>query len=170
METDMAAASLTTRSGAVKAPFHALSPYARHFIVLLNALVYHIHAQGDLDRTDLSDAGYADRLEKAETEREKLYDILLDNLQMRATEPDAPLRRMSLLIATLIRGERASAFARYAALREDLAPFLHVHGDDPIAARHRDMLAAADKRISLMARLSCYRTQGAASVPELIAA
>lgn len=85
---------------------------------------------------------------------------------------DAPLRRMTLLIATLIREERASAFARYAALREELAPFLQVLGDDPIAARHKDMLAAADKRITLMAQMSCYCTEGASCAPvsELIAA
>ncbi len=169
----MAAAAFTTRSRAVKAPFHALSPYAQHFIVLLNALGFHIHAERLLDQTDVLDAAYVDRLEKAEEERGELHDVLLRNLKIPAVDAsDAPLRRMTLLIATLIREERASAFARYAELREDLAPFLRVLGDDPIAARHKDMLAAANKRITLMARLSCYCTEGAscAPVPELIAA
>ena len=158
----MAAATFITRAGAVKAPFHALSPYARHFILLLNALGYHINTERFLDCTDLSDAAYADRLETAETARGDFYDILLDNLKMPAVAAsDAPLRRMTLLIATLIRQDRATAFARYAELRQDLVPFLQVPGDGPIAARLREMLAAADKRITLMAGLSCYRQHGA---------
>lgn len=168
----MAAATPTTCPGPAKAPFKALTPYARNFIRLLNALVFHISAERDLDRTDLSDVAYADRLKTAEAERSELFSVLLRNLQMPAAKADMPLRRMTLLIATLIRQERASAFARYADLRDDLAPFLHVEGDGPIATRLRDMLAAADKRITLMARLSCYRTEGMAceTVPERVAA
>lgn len=158
----MAAATLTIRAGAVKAPFTALSPYARHFIVLLDALAFHIHAERLFDRTGLSDTVYADRLEAVDAARGDLHDVLLRNLEMpAAAASDAPLRRMTLLIATLIREDRASAFARYAELRQDLAPFLQVSGDGPVAARLRHMLAAAETRITLMAGLSCYRQEGA---------
>lgn len=168
----MANAFPTICPRAAKAPFTDLTPYARQFIALLNVLGYHINDERSLDRTALSEATYPNRLERTESTRSELYDVLLACLEARATEVDKPLRRMTLVIATLIREERGPAFSRYAELRNSIASFLEVPGDGPIATRLSEMLAAADKRIMLMAGLSCYRTEGATceSHTELIAA
>ena len=83
---------------------------------------------------------------------------------------DLPLRRMTLLGATLVREDRGSAFIRYEALKSEFAPFFVVTGGGPAADEVRAMLASAERRLTLMSRLSCYRTESAACEAELLAA
>ena len=146
-------------------------PLARCFIAMVAALDGHIHAERDLDRTALADPAYQRRLDRAETAGLRLYDVLAEITAMPAPDATtAPLRRMALIVATLVREGTATAFRRYAENRDDLAEFLAVPGDGRGDARVRHMIAAADKRIAAMAKLSLYRSDGAALQPEPIAA
>ena len=146
-------------------------PLARCFIAMVAALDGHIDAERDLDRTALADPAYQRRLDRAETANLRLYDVLAQLTAMPASDATtAPLRRMALIVATLVREGTAAAFHRYADSRDDLAEFLVVPGDGPVESRVRHMIAAADRRIAAMADLSLYRSDGETLQPEPIAA
>ncbi|WDA11819.1 hypothetical protein [Paracoccus marcusii] len=167
----MATKTSTTAPRAVKAPFWHASYYGLQFIALLNAWGEHIHAEQALTRA--ADPGARHALAWAESSLPKFHDTLLNTLEAIPAEPlDLPLRRMTILLATLVRENRASAFDRYETLKSELAPFFLVPGDGAAADEVRKMLAAAERRFALMARLPLYRTEGVAqdALPELIAA
>lgn len=169
----MATETPNTAPRAVKAPFWHANYYGLQFIALLDAWGEHIHAERALNRTRPSDPGYGRALEWAEGSLPKFHDTLLNTLEAIPAEPlDLPLRRMTILLATVVRENRASAFDRYETLKSELAPFFLVPGDGPAADEVRKMLAAAERRFALMARLPLYRTEGVAqdALPELIAA
>ena len=167
----MATHTTITPPVAVEAPIRMPRPFTLRFVDLLNALASHIHAERDLDRTSLADPAYQRRLDRAETASLRLYDVLAQLTAMPVPdETTAPLRRMALIVATLVREGSATPFRRYAESRHDFAEFLAVPGDGPLEARVRHMIAAADKRIAAMAKLSLYRSDGAALQPDLIAA
>ena len=167
----MATHTTITPIFAKEAPIRMPCAFTLRFGELLNALASHIHAERDLDRTPLADAAYQRRLDRAETAILRLYDVLAEITAVPASDATtAPLRRMALIVATLVREGTATAFRSYAENRDDFAEFLAVAGDGPVEARVRHMIAAADKRIAAMAKLSLYRSDGAALQPEPIAA
>lgn len=171
----MADTTSTTSADAVKAPFRLLNAFALRFIDLLNAVNEHIWAEGALDRIALTDRDYQAGVDRADDARLAVYDLLADLTARPVTAAtDVPLRRMALIFATLMREGTASAFRRYFKHQAELAACLTVPGDDPIAARIRHMLAAAEMRISRMARLTVYLQDGsvieAEAEPELVAA
>ena len=169
----MATETSTTAPCAVKAPFWHASYYGLQFIALLNAWGEHIHAEQALTRTRAADPGAHRAQAWAESALPKFHDTLLNTLEAIPAEPlDLPLRRMTILLATLVRESRASAFVRHETLKNEFAPFFLVPGDGPAADEVRKMLAAAERRFALMARLPLYRTEGVAqdALPELIAA
>lgn len=167
----MATKTSTTAPRAVKAPFWHASFYGLQFISLLDAWGEHIHAELALNRTRPADHGAGRALAWAESSLPKFHDTLLNTLNAIPAEPlDMPLRRVTILLATLVRENRASAFARYETLKSDLAPFFFVPGDGPAADEVRKMLAAAERRFALMARLPLYRTEGAELDAEALAA
>lgn len=167
----MATKTSTTAPRAVKAPFWHASFYGLQFISLLDALGEHIHAELALNRTRPADPGFNRALAWAEGSLPRFHDTLLNTLEAVPAEPlDMPLRRMILLLATLVRENRASAFARYETLKSELAQFFLVPGDGPAADEVRKMLASAERRFALMARLPLYRAEGAGLDAEPIAA
>lgn len=167
----MATKTSTTAPRAVKAPFWHASFYGLQFISLLDAWGEHIHAERALNRTRPADPGYGRALAWAESSLPKFHDTLLNTLEAVPAEPlDLPLRRMTILLATLVREERASVFIRYETLRGEFAPFFAVSGDGPSADEVRKMLASAGRRFALMAHLPLYRTEAAGLDAEPIAA
>ena len=169
----MATHTTITPPVAVEAQIRMSCAFTLRFGDLLNYLASHIHAERDLDRTSLADPAYQRRLDRADAASLRLYDVLAQLTAMPASDATtAPLRRMALIVATLVREGTATAFFRYADSRDDFAEFLAIPGDGPIEARIRHLLAAADKRIAAMAGLSCYIQDGAAldAEPDLIAA
>lgn len=167
----MATKTSSTAPFAAKAPFWHTSYYGLQFISLLDAWGEHIHAELALNRTRPSDPGFSRALVWTESSLPKFHDTLLNTLEAVPAEPlDMPLRRMILLLATLVRENRASAFARYVTLKSELAQFFLVPGYGPAADEVRKMLAAAERRLALMARLPLYRTEGAGLEAEPIAA
>lgn len=167
----MATKTSTTAPRAVKAPFWHASFYGLQFISLLDAWGEHIHAEQVLTRTRPADPGYGRALAWAESSLPKFHDTLLNTLEAIPAEPlDLPLRRMTILLATLVRENRASAFDRHETLKSELAPFFLVPGDGPAADEVRKMLASAERRFALMACLPLYRTEGAGLEAEPIAA
>lgn len=167
----MATETPNTAPRAVKAPFWHANYYGLQFIALLDAWGEHIHAERALNRTRPSDPGYGRALEWAEGSLPKFHDTLPNTLEAIPAEPlDLPLRRMTLLLATLVRQNGASAFARYETLKGKFAPFFVVPGDGPAADEVRKMLASAERRFALMAHLPLYRTEAAGLEAEPIAA
>lgn len=167
----MATETSTTAPRAAKAPIFAATPYGLQFIRLLNAWGEHITAERVLASTDPTDPRHGREQTCADKALSGFHRALLSMIKATPSDPlDTPLRRMTLLVATLVREDRASAFTRYETLKGDLAPFFVVPGEGPAVAEVRKMLAAAERRIALMARLSCYRTEGAELEAELLAA
>ncbi len=157
----MATDFTTTRLCAVEAPIRMLEPFALRFVDLLNVWLEHICAEQALERIDSSYRDYQRRLDEADAASLQLYDVLAEITALPA--PDAmsvPLRRMAMIVAVLVREGTASAFRRYVARKPEFDAWLAVPGCGPVAARIRHMLAAADKRIALMARLTFYRRDG----------
>ena len=160
----MATETSTTVPCAVKAPIFAATPYGLQFIRLLNAWGEHITAERVLAWTKPTDPRHGRVQAWAEEALPGFHDALLTMIEATPSyRIDVPLRRMTLLVATLVREDRASAFTRYETVKSDLAPFFVVPGEGPAVAEVRKMLAAAERRITLMARLSCYRTKDAAA-------
>ena len=148
--------------GAVEvAPPSSHFTFSLAFADVLSALDRHIACERDLDDAGSSDAAYCTRLDAAEAAQDALC-VALARITSLSTSraTDVPLRRMALIVATLVREGRASAFRRYVARRAEFAACLEVPGDGPIEARTRRMLAAADGRIAAMARLTLYRQDG----------
>ena len=162
-----------TRPVPVEAQIRMSCAFTLRFVDLLNAMAQHVYAERELDRTNIADPAYHSRLDLTDTTSTRLYEVLAELTAMPAPDATtAPLRRMAVIVATLVREGTAAAFRRYADNRDDLAEFLVVPGDGPIEARIRHMIAAADKRIAAMAGLSCFIQDGAAldAEPDLIAA
>ncbi|MBW7057816.1 hypothetical protein KY389_14180 [Paracoccus bogoriensis] len=156
---------------AAKAPIWAVTPYGRRFIALLNAWGEHITAERILAWTEPTDPRHGRAQARVEEALPGFHDALLAMTEATPSDPlDEPLRRMVLLVARLVRENRASAFTRYETLAGDLAPFFVVPGESPAVAEVRKMLVAAERRIALMARLSRSRAEGAALEAELLAA
>lgn len=169
----MATATPTTFPRVQKAPPAEASAFALQFTQLIHAWGWHVTSEKSLACTDEADPYYEARLASAESALPLFHEVLLAMLEMKpAIALDMPLRRMVLLAATLVRENRATAFDRYLALRNEFAPFFEVEGDGPVVANVRQLLAAADRRIRVMAQLPLYRTEGAVQAvePELIAA
>lgn len=167
----MATKISTTASCAVKAPFSHASFYGLQFCALLDAWGEHIHAERILEWTQPADPLYGRALARAKSALPSFHDTLLNTLDALPAEPlDMPLRRVTILLATLVREKRASAIIRYEKLKDEFAPFFVVSGDGPAAEEVRKMLASAERRLALMARLSLYRTEGAGLEAEPIAA
>lgn len=167
----MATETSTTAPCAAKAPIWAVTPYGRQFIALLNAWGEHITAERILAWTGPTDPRCGRAQARVEEALPGFHDALLAMTEATPADPlDVPLRRMVLLVATLVREGRASAFTRYETLKGNLAPFFAVPGEGPAVAEVRKMLAAAERRIALMARLSRCRTEGAALEAEPLAA
>lgn len=165
----MAANASITTPNAVEAP--KPNVFATRFIDLLTALAQHIHAERALDRAGLGNPGYSGLLDTADAASLALYEVLAEITAMPAPDPVVlPLRRMALIIATLVREGTATAFRRYAGQRDAFAAVLAVPGDGPDAAQIRHMLAAAEKRIDTMAALSLYRQDGVSLEAEPAAA
>lgn len=169
----MATAIPTTFPRAQKAPPTEASAFALQFTQLIHAWGWHVTSEKSLACTDQADPYYEARLASAESALPLFHEALLATLEMKpAIALDMPLRRMALLAATLVRENRAAAFDRYLGLQGEFAPFFTVAGDGVAAANVRQLLAAADRRIRVMAQLPLYRTEGAVQdvEPELIAA
>ena len=169
----MATAIPTTFPCAQKAPPAEPSAFALQFVQLIHAWGWHVTSEKRLACTDKADPYYEASLATAESALPFFHEALLATLEMKPVVAlDLPLRRMALLAATLVRENRASAFDRYLALRDEFASFFEVEGDGPVVANVRQLLAAADRRIRVMAQLPLYRTEGAVRdvEPELIAA
>ena len=169
----MAMHTTTTPTIPVEAPIWMLCPFGLRFVDLLNAMAQHVFAECELDSTNIADPAYHSRLDLADTTSTRLYEVLAELTAMPAPDATtAPLRRMALIVATLVREGTATAFRRYADSHDDFAEFLSVSGDGPLEARIRNMIAAAERRIAAMAGLSCYIQDGAAldAQPDLIAA
>lgn len=167
----MATKTSTSASRAVKAPFWHASFYGLQFCALLDAWGEHIHAERILEWTQPADPAYGRALARAKSALPSFHDTLLNTLDALPAEPlDLPLRRMTLLLATLIRQKRASAFVRHETLKGEFAPFFVVSGDGPAADEVRKMLASAERRFALMAHLPLYRTEAAGLEAEPIAA
>jgi hypothetical protein len=167
----MAIETSTTAPRAVKAPIFAATPYGLQFIRLLNAWGEHISAERVLASTEPTDPRHGRAQSLADEALSGFHRTLLSMIEAIPSDPlDIPLRRMTLLVATLVRENRASAFARYETVKADLAPFFAVSGEGPVVAEVRKMIAAAERRIGITARLTCYRTEGAAREAELFAA
>lgn len=167
----MATETSTTAPRAVKAPIFSATPYGLQFITLLNAWGEHITAEHVLARTEPTEPRHGRAQTWADEALARFHDVLLSMIEATPSDPlDVPLRRMTLLVATLVRENRASAFTRYETVKGDLTPFFVVSGEGPVVAEVRKMLAAADRRIAIMARLTPYRTEGAEREAELLAA
>lgn len=167
----MAISTPTIAPGVAKAPFWSASFYGLQFISLLNAWGDYITAQRILEWTDPADPGYSPALAWAEMALPSFHETLLNTLEAIPNEAlDLPLRRMTLLVATLVRGDPASLFARYEELKSQFAPFFVVTGEGPAADEVRKMLASAERRLTLMSRLACYRTEAVAGQTEHLAA
>lgn len=167
----MATETSTTVPCAVKARIFAATRYGLQFIRLLNAWGEHITAERVLAWTKPTDPCHGRAQTWAEEALPGFHRALLTMIEASPCDPlDVPLRRMTLLVATLVRENRASAFTRYETLKGDLAPFFAVPGEGPAVAEVRKMLAAAERRIAIMARLTRYRTEGAELETELLAA
>lgn len=167
----MATETSSTAPCAAKAPIWAVTPYGRQFIALLNAWGEHITAERILAWIEPTDPRHGRAQARVEEALPVFHDALLAMIEARPSDPlDEPLRRMVLLVATLVREGHPSGFTRYETLKRDLAPFFVVPGEGPAVAEVRKMLAAAERRIALMARLSRSRTEAAALEAELLAA
>ncbi|WP_330448597.1 hypothetical protein FLP41_16005 [Paracoccus marcusii] len=119
----------------------------------------HITAQRILEWTDPEDPGYGPALARAEEALPGFHNTLLNTLEATPNEPlDLPLRRMTLLLATLVREDLAGALVRCEELKSEFAPFFVVPGNGPAADEVRQMLASAERRLTLMSRLSCRRS------------
>lgn len=137
------------------------SAFAQSFIALLSDLDQHIECERDLDDVDLFDPAYRSWLDNAEAAQRRLYEALSSITGMGAVSAaDVPLRRMSLLIATLVREGTAKAFRQYDRLESSFIHYMAVPGDWPDNARTQHMLAAARERIQTMAGLTLYRQDG----------
>ncbi|SDL75868.1 hypothetical protein [Paracoccus chinensis] len=162
-----------TRCGAVEASTLPPPPLSIAFAALLAALDTHIQCERELDEVDLWDPAYRAWLDDAETAELRLYEVLAHITSSRpASLDDAPLWRMALLIATLVREGTASAFRRYAATEAEILMHLRVPGESPAALRVRSQIAAARRRIADMAGLTLYRQDGdvEGACPDLCAA
>lgn len=167
----MATKTSTTAPRVVKAPLWHASFYGLQFCALLDAWGEHIHAERILEWTQPADPAYGRALARAKSALPSFHDTLLNTLDALPAEPlDLPLRRMTLLLATLVRQNGASAFARYETLKGEFAPFFVVPGDGHAADEVRKMLASAERRFALMAHLPLYRTEAAGLEAEPIAA
>lgn len=137
------------------------SAFAQSFVELLSALDQHIDCERDLDDVDLFDPAYRNWLDDAEAAQLRLYDALARITGAPAVTPDdVLLRRMSLLIATLVREGTAKAFHRYFQLENDFVHCMVVPGDGLDAGRMRHMLMAARKKIHQLAGLTLYLQDG----------
>lgn len=169
----MATTIPTTFPCAQKAPLAELSAFALQFVQLIHAWGWHVTSEKSLACTDEADPHYEASLASAESALPLFHEALLAMLEMKPVVAlDMPLHRMVLLAATLVRENRASAFDRYLALQDEFAPFFEVEGDGPVVANVRQLLAAAERRIRVMAQLPLYRTESAVQAvePELVAA
>lgn len=140
---------------------HPVTSLLRAFPDLLSALDQHIQCERELDEVDLFDPAYATWLDDAEAAQTALYEVLARITRLRPAAPaDAPLWRMSLLIATLVREGTASAFRRYAETEGAFVMHLRVPGSGPAALRARGQIVAARERITALATLTFYRQDG----------
>lgn len=143
------------------------------FADLLTVLDRHIACEADLEEVDLFDPAFRNWLDEADAAQDALYEVLARITGMTAScETDVPLRRMALILATLIREGRASAFCRYAENHSEFALHLRVPPNGTASLQARRLIAAADMRIATMARLHLYRQDGddlAADTPSLAA-
>lgn len=150
-----------THCSAVEALTLTPASLAHAFPELLSALDEHIECERDLDDVEIFDLAYRNWLDDAEAAQLHLYDTLARLTGMApVTSDDAPLHRMSLLIATLVREGTGEAFRRYNRLESDFLRFMTVprEGLDAVWTRH--MLAAAREKIRAMAELTLYRQDG----------
>ncbi|MCQ0971784.1 hypothetical protein MLD63_15280 [Paracoccus sp. TK19116] len=149
----------TTPPAAIEAP--PLSPLATAFAALLTVLEEHVTAERDLAKVDAVDAAYQDKLDAADDAQDALYAELAAITALTPTcAEDVPLRRMTLILATLVREGTASAFRRYADCKPEFATYLAVPGEGTAALHVAHLLAAADRRISQMAGLPLYLQDG----------
>jgi len=169
----MANPTSTTFPRVQKAPPAGASALALQFLELIHAWGRHVTSEKSLACTAVTDPYHEARLASAEIALPLFHEALLATLEVPPqVASDGPLRRMALLAATLVRENRASAFDRYLALHDEFALFFAVEGCGPAADNVRQLLAGADRRIRVMARLPLYRAEGVAqdALPELIAA
>lgn len=157
----MATETIITRSGAIEAPIRMLDPFALRFVGLLDALAEHIWAEHDLEGGEPSDPAFNRKIARANWAQLQPCEVLAEMTNAPATiATDVPLRRMALLIATLVREGTASAFRLYAESRDAFALHLRVPGYGGASMRARGQIAAAEKRLALMATLTLYRQDG----------
>ncbi|MBV0893500.1 hypothetical protein KTN05_17060 [Paracoccus sp. Z118] len=136
------------------------SAFSLCFAGLLSALDQHIECERDLDDVDLFDPAYQNWLDDAETAQLRLYDLASITGLAAVTPDDVPLRRMTLLIAMLVREGSAEAFRQYGRLESSFLRHMVVPGDGLGAVRTRLMLADAREKIRAMAELTLYRQDG----------
>ncbi|MCZ0962394.1 hypothetical protein [Paracoccus benzoatiresistens] len=160
----------TPRPSYIEAPISSEPLTFEHrFVGLLNALAHHIYSEQFLFSSDHSDLDHERLRDSAEAARVTLGKVFVQIAAVKGVSgTDVPLYKMSLVIEDLVRNRTAPAFLRQA--EESMALDLKVPGDDAAEARARRMLAAARKRILLMAQLPLYQsnrkgTDAAADVP-----
>ncbi|MCF3974844.1 hypothetical protein [Paracoccus salsus] len=104
----------------------------------------HIWAERDLHRREPSDPAFDRKIDRADRARLPFCEAIAEISRAPVTvATDVPLRRMALIVATLVREGTARAVRQHAARKPEFAACLEVPGDGPVAARIRHMLAAA---------------------------
>ena len=160
----MATLTPNTPSNAGEAARHPDTPVGLCFVELLHAVAWHLFAQDRLVRSGDDHMRSDDLHTEVDETRATMLAVLARITGMTAgSDTDMPLLRMALLLATLVREDRAEAFRRYFEREEAFAEYLHVPGNDRQAARVRHMIEAGHKRIRFMARLAQAREKARAS-------
>lgn len=157
----MATLTPITRGDPVEGLTVAPASISLAFPELLSALDQHIECERDLDDVEIFDPAYRSWLDDAEAAQLRLYDALAQVTGMApVSADDAPLHRMSLLIATLVREGTGEAFRQYNRLESSFLHHMVVPGDGLDAGRTRHMLMAAREKIHQLAGLTLYLQDG----------
>ena len=160
----MATLSPNTPSNAVEAARHPGTPVGLCFVELLHVIAWYAFAEDRLVRSGDNHIESGKLHAEVDETRATMLAVLARITSMTpGSDTDVPLLRMALLLATLVREDRAEAFRRYFEREEAFAEYLSVPGNDRHAARVRHMIEAGHKRIRFMARLAQSREKARTS-------
>lgn len=132
------------------------------FSELLGALARHVEAEQDIQDVDIWNPAFRGWLTDAENCYERVTTLIASIRQAPlARRADLPLQRMAVLLDAMIGSEEPGAFQRIHRMLPGAMSLWHCPGNDAVAHRVRQMIAAALVRIEEMATLPTYADPGA---------
>ncbi|WP_299416220.1 hypothetical protein [uncultured Sulfitobacter sp.] len=133
------------------------TPIASAFAALLPALARHIEAEREIEEVDIWDPAFRAWLTDAEVAFTDVTTHLSTIASLELTcAHDKPLKRMSLLVNSLIRSEEPDNFMFIYGLRPHFEDLFQCEGSGPAVRDRNVMLGQALAHIDAMATLLTY--------------